>query len=154
MEFLKRAENSSEITISAVWNEADTLPPYILEYLNDDIKIVTSPEELLKYSDGIMILLRDGAKHIDLAKRLSGHKIALWIDKPFAISVSDAEKIMEMLNESGTIFDGGSNIKFSPGVKKSKNNFKATGINIFRVIFPMDWNWTVRTEAYIFIHII
>lgn len=68
------------------------------ETLRDEyaVKITGSIEEVARLSDAILLTAVDGRKHLELFKQLLPYKVPVFIDKPLALSLRDAEEIYSL----------------------------------------------------------
>lgn len=57
------------------------------------VRILKSPEEVAASSDAILLTAVDGRTHPEWFRRIAGFGKPVFIDKPFAVSVKDAEEI-------------------------------------------------------------
>lgn len=57
-------------------------------------RIVTASADLLGEVDALIVTTRDGATHRDLAVPFLAAGVPVWVDKPLALSVADADAIL------------------------------------------------------------
>ena len=60
------------------------------------VKLVDRPEDMIDKVDGILIESVDGSVHLERARPFLEAGVPTWIDKPFACSVRDAERIIAL----------------------------------------------------------
>ena len=60
------------------------------------VKIVDSPEEVAEASDAILMVSVDGRVHLEHFRRIAAYRKPIFIDKPMALSSSDAKAIVEL----------------------------------------------------------
>lgn len=82
--------------------------------------IAEKPQDMIDKVDGVMILCRDGNLHKNWALPFIERGISTWIDKPFTIRDSDAEKIITSAVKYNTLVTGGSTCKYSYNVIETK----------------------------------
>lgn len=112
----------SDVKISAILGDNPDRTKMILDKYSLDCEVM-SPEDMIGRVDGIMVTLRDGAKHLDAVRPFFGHNIPLWIDKPYTASVDDAKELSELIKKHNTPFSGGSFIKLTDGVQCIKEEY-------------------------------
>lgn len=73
------------------------------QMLRDDfgVEILDTPEAVAEQSDLVFIETIDGRVHADLFKRIAPFGKPVFIDKPLAVGLSDAQEILTLANESG-----------------------------------------------------
>lgn len=57
-------------------------------------RIVTASTELLGEVDALIVTTRDGSTHRDLAVPFLAARVPVWVDKPLALTVADADAIL------------------------------------------------------------
>ncbi|MFA1820824.1 Gfo/Idh/MocA family oxidoreductase [Virgibacillus oceani] len=83
-----------------------------------DVTITTSEEEVVSESDSIMITSVDGRKHLDLFKRIAPFKKPVFIDKPLALSLKEAEEIYNLSEKYNTPVMSSSSLRFADSLQK------------------------------------
>ncbi len=83
--------------------------------------IVSSPDEMLGAVDAVMVLFRDGKDHLLYALPFIDHGIATWVDKPFAVSYTEAETMVRHAARHNTFLSGGSTLRYCPAVLNIKD---------------------------------
>lgn len=81
---------------------------------NYGVKIYDSIEELSRNVDAILIESLDGRTHLDQFRRTLAAKKPVFIDKPFAASLSDAVEIMRLAREAGVPIFSSSSLRYAP----------------------------------------
>lgn len=84
-----------------------------------------TPGALLQKTDAVLLLLRDGHAHAPFAVRCMQEGKPVFVDKPFACTVADAEKMAAASRESGVPMMGGSTLCFLPEVAEAKREYEA-----------------------------
>lgn len=77
-------------------------------------------EQMKGEVDAVMITVRDGACHAELALPFLEAGIPVWVDKPFSISPEDAGIMLHAAKRGKAILAGGSNLKYCPSVQRAK----------------------------------
>ena len=77
------------------------------------VSMVDSPEAVAEASDAILLCSVDGRVHREQFSRIAGAGKPIFIDKPFASSVSDAESMAELAAKNGTRVFCSSALRFS-----------------------------------------
>lgn len=86
------------------------------------IEMVNSADELLKRCDGIMIFSMDGRLHLKQATEVLKAGKRLFISRPVASSVEDAEAIYKLAAETKTPCWSSSQHRFSAGFSGMRNH--------------------------------
>jgi predicted dehydrogenase len=79
-----------------------------------NVPLVDSIEELVKRVDAVMLTSVDGRQHLAQARPVFAAKKRVFIDKPMAGSLKDAQEIARLSKESGTPFFSCSSQRFAP----------------------------------------
>ncbi len=77
-----------------------------------------SLKELIEASDALMILVRDGKTHRELAERCLNLGKPVFVDKPFACSTEDAAAILAAAQANDLPIMGGSTLCWLPEVER------------------------------------
>lgn len=64
--------------------------------------MVDSPEEVAEASDAVLLTSVDGRVHLEQFSRIARFGKPVFIDKPFTVSSTDAEGIIDLASEHGT----------------------------------------------------
>lgn len=103
--------------------------------------IAEKPEDFSGKVDAVMVVFRHGDLHAKYALPFIRAGIPTWIDKPFAISISDAIDMIETAETHETLLTGGSTCKYAYDVLMLKNTVESNSIgNIITgsMNFPAD----------------
>ncbi len=109
-EFCEHAAVSDEIEIVGVFGEGQERVQEMCYRFGIPLK---NPEELLAQCNAVALMFRNGGKHLQYAIPFIKKRIPLFIDKPFALSVDDANTIIDLCTEYDCPFAGGSCVKLS-----------------------------------------
>lgn len=88
------------------------------------VELVDSIEELCRKVDAIIIASVDGRSHLPQARVVFASKKRVFIDKPFAGSLRDARRIVQLARESGTPFFSSSSLRFAAEIQSFKRDPK------------------------------
>jgi len=77
------------------------------------VKLVNKPEELIGKIDGVMIESVDGSVHLERVKPFLEAGVPMWLDKPFACSVRDAEAIINLAAKKNVPLFTGSSLRYA-----------------------------------------
>lgn len=124
--FLHAIRQREDVALHAIWGENAAAKEKIANALQLECE-VDSPADMVGKVDAVLVTLRDGAKHLEAVRPLIGQNIAVWMDKPFAVSVSDAKELLQLLTDSHTIFSGGSSVKLASELKTAQQKFRQMG---------------------------
>ncbi len=94
------------------------IPEFTKEVQKQGVEIVGSIEELLKKVDVVLLTCIDGNKHLEQALPVLKARKTLFIDKPFAASLSDAYKITEAASHYNVPLFSSSSLRYIEGVKE------------------------------------
>jgi predicted dehydrogenase len=81
------------------------------------LELCDTEEELIAKSDAVAIVLRRGSAHFSPAMKVLEAKKPLFIDKPFTLSVEEANAIAETAKANKILLAGGSSLKALQGLK-------------------------------------
>jgi predicted dehydrogenase len=91
------------------------------------VQIVDAPEDVAEACDLIFILSCDGRLHPALFRAVAGCGKPVFIDKPFAVSGSDAEDIFAVASRTGTRVFGSSAFRYADGLVSALDSIRETG---------------------------
>ncbi|MEJ8572836.1 Gfo/Idh/MocA family protein [Microbaculum marinum] len=92
-----------------------------------DIAIVETPEDVVDEAEIVFILSCDGRTHAGLFRAVAGRGRPVFIDKPLATSLADAEKIQFLARETGTRVFGASAFRYADRLVAALNDIRASG---------------------------
>jgi predicted dehydrogenase len=94
------------------------IPEFTLEVRNQGVKIVDSIEDMLKMVDVVILTCIDGNKHLEQALPVLKAGKRLFIDKPFAGSLSDACAIVAAAEQYHVPMFSSSSLRYLNGAKE------------------------------------
>lgn len=89
--------------------------------------VVDDPAQMLGQVDAVMVVLRHGAQHCAAALPFLQRGLSTWVDKPFAIDLDEALRMVDTAQTSGALLAGGSTCKYAPDVLALRNEFHRLG---------------------------
>lgn len=94
------------------------IPEYTKEVQKHGVEIVSSIEMMLEKVDVVLLTCIDGNKHLEQALPVLKAGKPLFIDKPFAASLSDAFKIVEAAKQYNVPIFSSSSLRYIEGAKE------------------------------------
>ncbi len=94
------------------------IPEFTAEIKKQGVEIVESIDEVLKKTDVVLLTCIDGNKHLEQALPVLKAGKPLFIDKPFAGSLSDAFAIVEAAKQYNVPMFSSSSLRYIDGVKE------------------------------------
>ena len=79
-----------------------------------DVALVEKPADLIGKVDGMLIEAVDGSVHWERAKPFLEAGIPCFVDKPFACSVADARKIIDLADKKKVSLFSSSSLRYAP----------------------------------------
>ena len=92
------------------------------------VKIVDSIEELCREVDVVCLMSVDGRTHLQQIRPIFAARKRVFIDKPFAGNLRDAQEIVRLARESGTPFFSSSSLRYVDEIQALRTNEKLAGI--------------------------
>lgn len=129
----------AQAKVTHVWTQDQSLSKQIAKTCFID-NIVDYPTQMIGKVDGILLARDDAENHYDLAKPFLDASIPIYIDKPLALSVTEAIKIFKSQKFPGQVFTC-SALKYANELKLSSSERLSLGkINNINAQVPKDWN--------------
>ncbi|HEY0283339.1 MAG TPA: Gfo/Idh/MocA family oxidoreductase [Rhizomicrobium sp.] len=94
------------------------------------VAILDTPEAVADASDIVFILSCDGRTHPGLFASVAGRSRPVFIDKPLAVSLADAQQIYELAAKTNTKIFASSAFRWSDGLVAALNSIRASGEKI------------------------
>lgn len=91
------------------------------------LKIVDSPEELMKEVDVVLVESLEGSRHLERARPFIEAGRCMFIDKPFTDSIEDAETIIELAAKHGAKIMTGSSLRYALEIEELHADVANTG---------------------------
>ena len=89
--------------------------------------IVSDPAEMLGMVDAAMVVFRHGGLHRQYAEPFIKAGIPTFIDKPLAVTVADAQAMVDLAEETGTPITSFSTLRYDKGFLGYLEDIKALG---------------------------
>lgn len=86
------------------------------------VKIVDSPEKAVEMADAVLLESVDGRVHREQFERIAALGKPVFIDKPFAVSMADAEAIVERAAKANVPLMSCSSLRYSAGFQEALND--------------------------------
>lgn len=86
------------------------------------VKVVKSPDEVLKKCDAVMVMSADGRAHLEQLKPVLKAGKPVYVGRPLAASLADVVEIFRLAAENKTPIFSCSQHRFSPGFVGMKNH--------------------------------
>jgi predicted dehydrogenase len=91
------------------------------------VRIMDAPEDVAEACDLVFILASDGRAHPALFRAVAGSGKPVFIDKPFAVSSSDAQNIFTLAAETSTRVFASSAFRYADGLVSALHSIQAAG---------------------------
>ena len=132
-------ERISGAQITHIWTQDYETSNTIANAANI-LNVVDDPEKMIGEIDGVILARDDYESHLDIARPFIEAGINIFIDKPIAISVKKAQKILNLEKFNGQIFTS-SCLAYDPNVIDAKKNLSKIGnIKYIYGSAPGSWN--------------
>ncbi len=96
----------------------ERIPGFAKQIEQCGVQLVEEPAEMLGRIDAVLVLSLCGQAHLERVRPFLEAGIPAYVDKPFACSLADAEEIVRLAAEGGTIVYGSSAIRFSEEIEE------------------------------------
>jgi hypothetical protein len=88
-----------------------------------EIPLVDSPEAMLEHDlDAVFVESNCGQQHLERAEFFLQHKLPVFVDKPFACSRRDAERMFELADKAGVPLMSASSLRYAPEIAAFKKS--------------------------------
>ena len=102
--------------------------------------IVVKPEDLLEMVDAAIVVDRHGDLHAEHALPFLAKGLPVYVDKPFAISLSDCQKMLDAAEASGSLLSSFSPLRVAPSTTAIAEAAKSIGeIKVAQFAGPCDF---------------
>jgi|HubBroStandDraft_2_1064218.scaffolds.fasta_scaffold02547_2 predicted dehydrogenase len=91
------------------------------------VRIMDAPEDVAEACDLVFILASDGRLHPALFRTVAGRGKPVFVDKPFAVSASDAKEMFGLAAETDTRVFASSAFRYADGLVNSLNTIREKG---------------------------
>ncbi|MEC0265464.1 Gfo/Idh/MocA family protein [Paenibacillus anseongense] len=83
------------------------------------VQLLDSPEAVAERSDAILLTSVDGRVHLEQFRKIAPFRKPVFIDKPFAVSTSDAKEIVQLAAEYHVPLMSASSLRYEQGLVDS-----------------------------------
>ncbi len=106
----------------------ERIPPFTKTVTEEcGVKLVDKPEDLLGQVDGVLLESNDGSVHLQRARPFIEAGVPLFIDKPLAWSVADAEAIAELADKKNVPIFSTSSMRYDTRILELNANREEYG---------------------------
>lgn len=133
------ADRIPDVQVSHVWTQDPHLSQHIAKatYI---AHVVDRAEDLLGKVDGILLARDDAENHLQMARPFLEAGLPVYVDKPLALSLREAKKILNCSKSPNQIFSC-SAFKFAPElVRFAQTKHKIGKIKMIHAFTPKDWD--------------
>ncbi len=102
----------------------ERIPGYTSQMKKYEVPLVDKPEEMIGKVDAMLIEAVDGSVHLERAKPFLEAGIPCYVDKPFACSVDDAKKMVDLAVKKKLPIFSSSSLRYAPEVVQYLSNSK------------------------------
>ncbi|MFS0726618.1 Gfo/Idh/MocA family protein [Paenibacillus sp. 1P07SE] len=85
--------------------------------VGEGVEIVDSPAEVARLVDAVMLESVDGRVHLAQFREIAPHSKLVFVDKPFAVTGSDAEEIAWLAEKHGVTVMSSSSLRYAQGLE-------------------------------------
>lgn len=115
---------------------ADRIPGYAKQMKEWNVPLVDKPEEMIGKVDGMLVESVQGSMHLERARPFLEAGIPCFVDKPFANSVEDAEKLVELSQKHNAPIFSSSSLRYATEVVSFVQDGKAGKLQGVEVYGP------------------
>lgn len=102
--------------------------------------IVTNYTDLIGRVDAVLLARDDAENHLEYASPFLQSGLPIFIDKPLALTVADAQKLLSLQQYPGQLFSC-SALRYAPELQLSEDDRKNLGdIRYIHATVPKDWS--------------
>ncbi len=116
-------ESDCEIVAGYPGQSKITEPERIQEYTDKlagwGVELVDEPEDLIGKVDGVLVESQGGKEHLAKARPFLEAGMPVYIDKPFACSVADAQEIARLAADNGVPVFSSSSLRYALEVQEA-----------------------------------
>ncbi|MZQ86858.1 gfo/Idh/MocA family oxidoreductase [Paenibacillus sp. 5J-6] len=80
------------------------------------VQLLDSPEAVAEHSDAVLLTSVDGRVHLEQFRRIAPFGKPVFIDKPFAVSTSDAKEMLRLAAEHNVPLMSASSLRYEQGL--------------------------------------
>lgn len=129
----------SDAAVTHVWTQDISISEKIAKATNIQ-NIVKRPEDMIGAVDAILLARDDAEYHLQMAKPFLDANLPVYIDKPLALTLSEAEKIYSFQKYEGQIFTC-SAMRYAQELQIDRLDLASLGRIVYiQGLIPNDWN--------------
>lgn len=114
---------------SAVIEQAQ-IDRYMTTLSDEGVAVVQRPEELLGRVDGVLVESNDGGLHREQALPFLEAGLPVFVDKPFATSVADAQAMLDAARRKGVPIMSASSLRYAQEVRQFQAQAATNGATL------------------------
>lgn len=129
----------SSAQVTHVWTQDSNLSKQIAEstYIPN---IVTHYTDLIDQVDGVLLARDDADSHLEFARPFLEAGLPVYIDKPLALSVAEAQRMIDLQRFPGQLFSC-SALRYAQELRLTEAQVKKVGeIHCIHAHVPKDWD--------------
>lgn len=128
-----------EANVTHIWTQDDIATSHIADTANVSMK-VDNYTDLIGQVDGVLLARDDAENHVEMALPFLDAGLPIYIDKPLALSLEEAKKLISAQRYPGQLFTC-SALRYASEFKLSKEDHLSLGeIRYIDATVPKDWN--------------
>lgn len=128
----------ANVRVVAVASEDETTATRIASVC-DIATVVKHPNQLPRDLDGVLVMERNGSRHLDLARPFLEAGQFVYIDKPVCETRADLEQMQSWAERSGSRLFGGSALRYSEDLARVGAELAANPAESLVVTGPGPW---------------
>jgi predicted dehydrogenase len=111
-------------------------------------KIVARPEEMIGCIDGVLIVLRHGGEHAQYALPFLEAGVPVWVDKPLALTLEDASRMIDAANRHGAPMSSFSTLRYAGHTQRFLRKMRPHGTLVTGAIMGANHGAGASPDAY------
>jgi len=129
----------AEAKVTHVWTQDEKVASHVAKASLID-NVVVHFEDMIGQVDGVLLARDDAETHYEFAAPFLEAGIPIYIDKPLALTVAEAQKLLSMQKYPGQLFSC-SALKYAKEFRLSESDSAQIGnIRHIHATVPKDWN--------------
>lgn len=128
-----------DVRVSHIWTQSRDVSEDIARASLIE-KVVDAPKEMIGKIDGLLLARDDAERHYEMSKPFLEAGLPVFIDKPFALSVNEANKMLELRSTEWQVFTC-SSLRYAAELKLTKDEKEKLGDIIWvEASIPKKWD--------------
>ena len=116
------ARVTAAVAVPSVMISSEALARNVEQTRALGVEIVEAPEDLAARADAILVLHDDGARHLDLTRRVAALGKPLFVDKPLEATAAKARELIDVCRAHACPVFTASSLRFSPEIREVRDN--------------------------------